>query len=142
MNNSFQKILVVDDMPANLTIINGILRNTYKVYPVDSGNVALKYLERQRPDLILLDIEMPEMSGLELLRKIRSNPKFSGIPIIFLTSHNTVESEAEAFHQGASDYIHKPINDIILHARIKMHLELASWRYLHIQAKQQRGATT
>lgn len=123
-----KKILAVDDNTANLTLLNGILSGLYKVYPVDSGATALKFLEKQRPDLILLDIEMPEMSGTDLFRIIKEDSKLADIPIIFLTAHNDSKGEAEAFRLGASDYIHKPINDVILLARVKMHLELASYR--------------
>lgn len=128
MSIDSKKILVVDDDSANLTLIDGILSSLYKVYPIDSGEDALEFLEIQRPDLILLDVEMPGMSGTELFRIIKSNPDLSNIPIIFLTGLSDVESEADAFRLGVSDYIRKPINDVIMLARVKMHLEFSAHR--------------
>lgn len=128
ISSSPNKILIVDDNAVNLTVIKGILSERYKVYPVDSGAMALKFLVKQLPDLILLDIEMPEMSGIELIRIIKEDPKLTDIPVIFLTAHNSAESEADAFRLGAADYIRKPVDDVILLARVKMHLELAAYR--------------
>lgn len=128
MSDTLKKILVVDDNPANLMLVNGILSTLYKVYPVNSGNTALKFLKKERPDLILLDLEMPEMSGDDLMRIIKSDTELSDIPIIFLTAHNSIEIEAAAFKAGAADYIRKPINDVVMLARVKMHLELEAYR--------------
>lgn len=128
MNSEEKKILVVDDNTTNLTMIKGILSSLYKVYPVNSGATALKFLEKQIPDLILLDMEMPEMSGTEVLGVIKKNPVLSGIPVIFLTGNSDIKSEAEAFELGVSDYMRKPVNDIIMLHRVKMQLELAMLR--------------
>lgn len=123
------KILVVDDNHANLTLINGILsEHGFKVYPVDSGQTALRFLAKQRPDLILLDMEMPDMSGEEVFTAITSNPEHIGIPVIFLTGNSDFESEVKAFRIGASDYIRKPVYDVILLARVRMQLELSEYR--------------
>lgn len=126
--SELKKILVVDDNSANLTVINGILSSAYKVYPVDSGATALKFMERQCPDLILLDIEMPDMSGIELFKIIKSNEGLSHIPVIFLTAYEDTEKEASAYRLGISDYIRKPVNDVILLAKVKLHLEISSLR--------------
>lgn len=128
MEETPKKILVVDDNAANLTVIDGILSGSYKVYPVTSGAIALKFLERQRPDLILLDVEMPEMSGIEMFNIIKSEPRLAGVPIIFLTGNIDTDSEVEAFRLGVSDYIRKPVSDIIMLTRVKIHLELAELR--------------
>lgn len=122
------KILVVDDNPANLSMINGILNGIYKVYPVTSGHAALKLLETITPDMILLDIEMPVMNGIELLCILKADAKYSNIPVIFLTFQNDIEVEANAFKLGAVDYIRKPVNDIIVLTRVKMHLELQAYK--------------
>lgn len=122
------KILIVDDNPANLSTINGILSGIYKVYAVSSGEMALKLLVKQRPDLILLDIEMPVMNGIELLCVLKADSKYSKIPVIFLTIQNDIDVEANAFKLGAVDYIRKPVNDIVLLSRVKMHLELEAYR--------------
>lgn len=123
MNSDRKKILAVDDDSANLALINGILSPYYKVYAIDSGEDALDFLEMQRPDLMLFDVEMPGMSGVELFRIIKDNPKLSDIPVIFLTGNTDVKSEAEAFKLGAADFIRKPVNDLVMLSRVKMHLE-------------------
>lgn len=130
MSNEDKKILVVDDNAANLTMIKGILSSLYKVYPVNSGATALKFLEKQTPNLILLDMEMPEMSGIEVLHTIKSNPVLSCIPVIFITGNSDPKSEAEAFGLGVADYMRKPVNEVIMRHRVKMQLELASLRKL------------
>lgn len=132
MSAAPKKILVVDDNSAHLSLINGILSSHYKVYPVDSGATALRFLDKHTPDLILLDVEMPKMSGPELLRVIKSNSRLSDIPVIFLTSNTSMETEISVFRLGAADYIHKPVNDVIVSARVKTHLELAAYRKLGI----------
>lgn len=128
MSDALKKILVVDDNPENLTLINGILSGIYKVYPIDSGAEAISFLRVQRPDLILLDVEMPDMSGTELFRILKADLALRDIPVIFLTGNTDVGSEAEAFKLGVSDYIRKPVNSAILLARVKLHLELEAYR--------------
>lgn len=127
-----KKILVVDDNSAHLALINGILSKLYKVYPVDSGATALKFLKKHVPDLILLDVDMPEMSGPELLGIIKEDSRLTEVPVIFLTSHTDIDTEISVFKLGASDYIHKPVNDVLVLARVKTHLELAAYRRLGI----------
>lgn len=131
MSGSIKKILVVDDDTANLTVISGILNGLYKVYPVVSGEMALKFFERQKPDIILLDVEMPMMSGTELFHLIKTMPALSDVPVIFLTGNIDTESEIKAFKLGVSDYIRKPVSDVIMLARVKMHLELKELRALN-----------
>lgn len=123
-----KKILVVDDNTAHLNMINRILKPLYKVYTVDSGKTALKFLQKYRPDLILLDWEMPEMKGIDFAKIIKSDENFSDIPVIFLTFSNKPENELQAFELGAVDYIHKPVNSMLMLARVKLHLELESYR--------------
>lgn len=122
------KILVVDDNPVTLSMIKGILSDFYKVYTVNSGAMALEYLDTQRPDLILLDIEMPGMNGIELLCAVKADPRLCNIPVLFLTTTTDNAVEAMVFKLGAADYIRKPINDIVLITRVKMHLELEAYR--------------
>lgn len=128
MSEELVKILVVDDNPTNLATIKGILDGIYKVYAVDSGEMALKFLAKQRPNLVLLDIEMPGMNGIELLCLMKADPKLADIPVIFLTLKNDIDVEANAFRLGAADYIRKPVNEIIVLQRVKMHLELETYR--------------
>jgi sigma-B regulation protein RsbU (phosphoserine phosphatase) len=117
-------VLAVDDTPENLDVVRGILVPDYKVKAVTNGVAALKLAEKQPPDIILLDIMMPEMDGYEVCRRLKSNPVTAGIPVIFLTAKDQTSDEAEGFALGAADYIHKPVNPPILLARVKTHVEL------------------
>lgn len=123
-----KKILVVDDNESNLTLISGLLGGLYRVYLVNSDASALEFLSTQRPDLILLDVKMPEMSGIDLIRIMKSDGNLSDIPVIFLTILTDTGNEALALDLGAVDYIHKPLNSVVLKARVKLHLELESYR--------------
>ena len=119
-----QTILVVDDTPDNLFLVSNLLKNLYTVKVANSGEKALKYLyESTAPDLILLDIMMPILSGYDVIKKIKSDSILKNIPVIFLTAKNSVEDEKIGFELGAADYITKPISPPILKARIKTQLE-------------------
>lgn len=117
-------VLAVDDTPENLDVVKGILTPEYIVKAAISGPMALKIVEKQPPDLILLDIMMPEMSGYDVCEKLKSNPDTKDIPVIFLTAMNQTADESSGFELGASDYITKPVNPPILDARVKTHLAL------------------
>jgi class 3 adenylate cyclase len=118
-------ILVVDDTSANLQVMAGVLRGqNYEVRPVPSGKLALQAVENNPPDLILLDINMPEMDGYEVCRILKSSEKTKDIPIIFITALNETENEIKGFELGAADYITKPINPHIVLARVKTHIML------------------
>lgn len=124
MNKNMITVLVVDDTPENLTLISSLLKDLYTVKVANSGEKALKYLENgQAPDLILLDIMMPGLSGYEVIKKIKENPKTHDIPVIFLTAMASMEDEEKGLKMGASDYITKPISPSIMLARIKTQLE-------------------
>lgn len=126
MHEDKKKILVVDDDPASLSLVLGILSEMYRVYPISSGEDALDFLSMQQPDLMLLDMEMPDMNGKELFSIIKKNQKLSDIPVIFLTGNIDNESEIEAFKIGAADFIRKPINGFVLLKRVQMHLTIAA----------------
>ncbi|MFT7366100.1 MAG: sigma-B regulation protein RsbU (phosphoserine phosphatase) [Marinobacter psychrophilus] len=117
-------ILAVDDTPENLDVVRGLLAPEYQVKMAPSGKIALKIAESQQPDLILLDIMMPDMDGYEVCRRLKRNPITADIPVIFLTAKGETADEAEGFEIGAADYIHKPVNPPILKARVKTHLAL------------------
>jgi CheY-like chemotaxis protein len=102
-------ILAVDDTPENLDIVKGILVDDYNIRVAAHGKVALKIAETQSPDLILLDIMMPEMDGYEVCRQLKANPVTQDIPVIFLTAKGETADEAEGFKLGAADYILKPV---------------------------------
>ena len=117
-------VLAVDDTPENLDVVKGILVPAYKVKAVTSGEMALKLAAKQPPDIILLDIMMPEMDGYEVCRRLKADPATAGIPVIFLTAKDQTADEAEGFALGAADYIHKPVNPPILQARVDTHVAL------------------
>ena len=125
--NEFTKktILVIDDTPDNLFLVSTLLKGLYVVKVANSGEKALKFLNETLipPDLILLDIMMPVLSGYDVLKKIKENPQLHDIPIVFLTAKSSVEDEKMGLELGASDYITKPISPPILLARVKTQLE-------------------
>lgn len=122
-------ILVVDDTPDNLTLMSGLLKDTYKVKVANSGERALKIARSESPpDLILLDIMMPEMDGFEVLRHLKTQEQTRDIPIVFLTAKSEVEDEQQGLELGAVDYITKPISPPIVLARVRNHLELKRMR--------------
>ncbi len=112
-------ILIVDDNKTNLIMARQELKEEYEVTPVISGEQAIQFLEKRIPDLILLDINMPVMDGKETLTKIKSNPAWSTIPVIFLTSDESSETEAECLRLGAEDYIRKPFVSKVMKSRIE-----------------------
>ena len=118
-------ILVVDDKPENLRVVGDLLRDTYQVRVANSGARALAVADSApRPDLILLDVMMPEMDGYEVMRRLRSNPATADIPVIFVTALNADEDEEHGLALGAVDYVTKPIKPAILLARVRSQLEL------------------
>lgn len=123
-------ILVVDDSKANLMLAKQALDEFYQISLVTSGQMALRFLEKRVPDLILLDINMPEMDGLETLRQIRANHDFNEIPVIFLTARTDPETEVECLKLGAADFIGKPFVPEVMRSRIARTLELEEFRRL------------
>jgi len=117
-------VLVVDDAPENLMIMESILGKYYSLKLFNKSKEALDYALANPPDLILLDIVMPEINGFEACRRLKAEPKLVDIPVIFITSKNEDEYEEYGFSVGASDFIHKPINAPILLARVNTHLKI------------------
>ena len=118
-------ILVVDDTPENLTMMSFLLKELYKVKVANHGQKALRIaVSEPQPDLILLDIMMPEIDGYEICRQLRQDPQTRNIPIIFLTAKSSVEDEEFGLGLGAVDYITKPISPPVVLARVKTHLSL------------------
>ena len=115
-------ILIVDDAPANLSLLGGLLHSTYTVKAVNHGSKALKVASQEQPDLILLDIMMPDINGYEVCRQLKAYKYTQHIPVIFLTSKSEVVSEEMGMLVGAVDYITRPINPQILLSRVKAHL--------------------
>lgn len=117
-------VLVVDDAPENLMMMESILAKYYSLKLFNHAKQALDYAFANPPDLILLDIMMPNIDGFETCRRLKANPKLVDVPVIFITSKNEDEYEEYGFSVGASDFIHKPINASILIARVKTHLKI------------------
>jgi class 3 adenylate cyclase len=118
------KILVVDDTPDNLFLMNALLEDEYEVVTAPNGEQALQIAQSEAaPELILLDIMMPEMDGYEVMRRLRSNSATAGIPVIFLTALTSIEEEQFGLDLGAVDYITKPISPPVVMARVHTHLE-------------------
>jgi len=118
-------ILVVDDTPANLEVITETLASAgYTVATAISGERALKRLNTQIPDLILLDVQMPGMDGFETCSQLKSNPDTASIPVIFITALSDIGSIIRGFSLGAVDYISKPFQELELLTRVKTHLQL------------------
>jgi putative two-component system response regulator len=124
MSNTRYTIILVDDNLSNLTQGKNILQPHYKVYPAPSAAKLFKTLENVIPDLILLDIRMPEMDGYEAIKKLKSDSRYADIPVIFLTALDDEESEMEGFDLGAVDYITKPFSASLLLRRISKELLL------------------
>lgn len=122
-------ILVVDDNPRNLQLISTLLaKSGYRVSAVNSGIKAIKFVKEKKPDLILLDVMMPEMNGYETCNQIRLDPEADEIPIIFLTAKSEIEDIIAGFKQGAVDYITKPFKSEEVLIRLKTHLQLKASR--------------
>ncbi|MGI8978630.1 MAG: PP2C family protein-serine/threonine phosphatase [Pirellulaceae bacterium] len=118
-------ILIVDDTPANLQVLAGMLKDRgYKVRPVPSGKLALQAAQRDPPDLILLDINMPEMNGYEVCEHLKADDQLQGIPVIFISALTEQLDKVKAFATGGVDYITKPFQMEELHARVETHLKL------------------
>jgi putative two-component system response regulator len=126
MKNGRQIIFLVDDNMTNLTTGKTMLREHYDIFSIPSGAKLFKILEKLTPDLILLDIEMPEMNGYEAIKKLKEEKKTREIPVIFLTARNDSGSEFEGLSLGAIDYISKPFSPPLLLKRIENHLLIRS----------------
>lgn len=123
-----KRILVVDDDAMNCVIAKHALGTNYEVETVNSGKEALEYLEKEGVDLILMDKEMPEMSGIEVVRRIKENEAWAKIPVIFLTADKDPETEVECLSCGADDFIIKPFVPLVVNTRVKNILEIYAFR--------------
>jgi putative two-component system response regulator len=122
------KILAVDDVHLNLDILEAILNDVYDITTVDSGALALELMVDDQPDLVLLDLSMPEMDGFEVMRRMRANPITERIPVIIVTAEQDDYSEEKGLNLGAVDYIRKPYNSDIIRIKIRNHIELKAYR--------------
>ncbi len=119
-----KKILLVDDEPNNLQLLRQILRSSYQLIFAHNGQSALAAVTAHHPDLILLDVMMPDLDGYEVCRRLKTDPLTHDIPVIFVTAMGDVDDEAAGFDVGAVDYIHKPVSPAIVIRRVQTHLSL------------------
>jgi diguanylate cyclase (GGDEF)-like protein len=123
--NKKRKVLIVDDMPINIQVLAGTLKSDYHVKIATNGEKALQIAcSEELPDLILLDIMMPDMDGYEVLRRLKESERTQKIPVIFVTAKGEVEDEQKGLEMGAVDYITKPFHPPIVQARVKTQMNL------------------
>ncbi len=121
-------ILVVDDTPANLSLLAQMLKDEYRVKMANNGQRALELAAQAPPDLVLCDVMMPGMSGFDVCRRLKADPATAAVPVIFVTAAMDVEDEQIGFAVGAVDYIHKPLTPSIVLARVRTHMQMKRWR--------------
>ncbi|AQT62552.1 two-component system response regulator [Cellvibrio sp. PSBB023] len=126
LRDSRPKLLVVDDEPLNLQVLRQILQQDYQLLFARDGEKALALAQAERPDLILLDIMMPGITGLETCQRLKQQPETQGVPVIFVTALSDDRDETEGFAVGCVDYITKPVSAPIVLARVKAQLSLVS----------------
>lgn len=121
-------ILIVDDEPANLQLLADLLKQRgHQVRVAPGGQLALNYIGRQKPDLILLDVNMPGMDGFEVCRRLKENPDWAMIPVIFISASDEEQNIVRSFTAGGVDYVTKPFHSAEVEARVETHLKL--YRY-------------
>jgi CheY-like chemotaxis protein len=121
--NSRQTVLVVDDTPENIDVLDGILESEYRIKAATSGKIALKIAQSQKPDLILLDIMMPEMDGYEVYRLLKANESTRSIPVIFVTARDDVDREKVDEKSGPIESILKPVEPYDVLSIVRKYLE-------------------
>ena len=121
-----KSILIVDDNLVSLKQISAQLAESYDISLAKSGELALKICAREKPDLILLDVEMPEMDGFATIAHLKENPQFKNIPVIFLTGNHDSATEIKCLESGAVDFITKPADAIILQQRLEKYLRASA----------------
>lgn len=131
INASQKLILIVDDLPENLQVLAGNLKSEgYEILAANNGPRALALVRNRKPDLILLDIMMPDMDGFTVCQKLKADPQTADIPVIFITARNETKDLLQGFEMGAVDYVTKPFKTPELLARVRTHLELKHSRDL------------
>lgn len=121
-------VLIVDDVPANIRLLADCLREDYAIRVATGGAEALAQAGRSRPDIVLLDVVMPDLDGYEVCRRLKADPATADIPVIFVTAKQAPEDEAYGLSLGAVDYVVKPVSPAVARARVKNHLELRAAR--------------
>lgn len=122
-SNVKSRVLIVDDEPGNIKILSNVLASDYVMSVATSGKQALEIAQVQLPDIVLLDMVMPEMDGIEVCQALKANDSTADIPVIFVTSMSDSVNEERGLDAGAVDYITKPISPPIVKARVKIHIQ-------------------
>ena len=136
MDSERSMVMIVDDNISNLKAAKNALAESYEVFTAPSAAKMFDLLERNKPKLILLDIDMPEMGGFEAIKILKANPATGDIPVIFLSGMDSSESVIEGLELGAVDYISKPFIPQLLQKRVELHLTVEAQRLqLEEQAK-------
>src|SRR5450432_1130402 len=120
--NKKSRILIVDDEPINIKLLEKALQDSYDICTANNGYDAIRLVKEKHPDLILLDVMMPDLSGFEVCNIIKDDVAFAEIPVIFLTAMNLPEGEALGLELGGIDYLPKPVNLDLLKLRVRNHL--------------------
>ncbi len=128
INEKKPLLLIVDDNPTNLDVLVETLKHDYRLSVAKSGKKALEYVHRNKPQLILLDVMMPEMDGFEVCQKLKASAETKNISIIFITALHETTNLTKGFDIGAVDYITKPFNPVEVRARVKTHVSLVEYR--------------
>lgn len=118
------RLLVVDDQPTNIRLLYEAFHQQYDIFMAANGEEALEQVRRAQPDLVLLDVMMPGIDGYEVCRRLKSDPQSAQIPVIFVTAQRSEADEVMGFELGAVDFITKPINPVIVKARVATHMAL------------------
>ncbi|MES2116053.1 MAG: diguanylate cyclase [Pseudomonadota bacterium] len=126
------RVLVVDDQPINIRMLHAVLAQEFEVFAATSGAQALDFCQKNKPDLILLDVVMPGMDGLEVCRRLKQDQETRAIPVIFVTAGTQPEEENACWSAGAADFVSKPVNPLTLRNRVLAHLQFK----LHMDALQ------
>lgn len=125
-NQTMKTIMIVDDMTPILEHAKQILKDSYKLIPCTGGKQAFDIMAKRKPDLILLDVNMPDMDGFEVLTKIKADDELGSVPVILITTELTADIESKGFELGADDFIIKPFSQITMLKRIDAQLRLHS----------------
>jgi diguanylate cyclase (GGDEF)-like protein len=122
--SALPRILIIDDMASNIRVLSHILHDQAEIFFATSGSAGIVLAREKAPDLILLDVEMPNMDGYEVCQLLKADPVLAQSPVIFVTGHTRVQNEIRALEAGGVDFISKPLNPPVVLARVKTHLTL------------------
>ena len=129
------RILIVDDEPISIHLLTRALQGTYDIYTATNGIDAISQVQKVTPDLLILDVMMPDISGFEVCKNIKADERFADIPVIFLTGLDTQEGQLQGLELGGIDYLTKPINFTLLRLRVRNHIALKEQRDLLVRQK-------